>query len=50
MEKDGFAEYVYKSDELIAVATVYGVYAESKSERERYIKAIKDFIYTPIPE
>lgn len=50
VEKDGFAEYVYKSDELIAVATVYGVYAESKSERERYIKAIKDFIHTPIPE
>ena len=32
VEKDGFAEYIYKSNELIAVATVYGIYGERRSE------------------
>lgn len=50
VERDGFAEYIYKSDELIAVATVYGVHAERKTEREKYVKAIKGFIHAPIPE
>lgn len=50
VDKDGFAEYIFKSDELIAVATVYGIFGERKSEREKYIKAIKEFIHTPIPE
>lgn len=50
VERDGFAEYIYKSDELIAVATVYGIHAERKTEREKYIKAIKGFIHAPIPE
>ena len=50
VEKDGFAEYIYKSDELVAVATVYGVYKNKTTEREKHIKAIKGFIHKPIPE
>ena len=50
VDKDGFAEYIYKSDELIAVATVYGIYKDKTTEREKYIKAIKGFIHTPILE
>lgn len=50
IDKDGFAEYVYKNDDLVAVATVYGVYAHKRTERERYMKSIKGSIHSPIPE
>ena len=50
IDEDGFAEYVYKSDELIAVASVYGIHAEKGLEREKMNKAIKGFIHAPIPE
>lgn len=50
IDKDGFAEYIYKNDDLIAVATVYGVYAQKRSEREKCIKSIKNAIHSPIPE
>lgn len=50
VDKDGFAEYIYKSDELIAVASVYGIYTAKKADREKCIKATKGFIHSPIPE
>ena len=50
IDKDGFAEYVYKNDDLLAVATVYGVYVQKMSEREKYMKSIKKSIHSPIPE
>lgn len=50
IDRDGFAEYIYKNDDLIAVATVYGVYVQKMSEREKYIKGIRESIHSPIPE
>ena len=52
IDKDGFAEYIYKNDDLIAVATVYGVHSQKRSEREKYIRSIKGSIssHSPIPE
>lgn len=50
IDKDGFAEFVYKNDDLIAVATVYGVHAQKRTQRQRCIKSIKGSIYSPIPE
>lgn len=50
IDMDGFTEFVYKNDDLIAVATVYGVHAQKRTERERYLKSIKGSIYSPIPE
>ena len=50
IDKDGFAEYIYKNDDLIAVVTVYGVYVQKMSEREKCIKSIKESIHSPIPE
>lgn len=50
IDKDGFAEYIYKNDDLLAVATVYGVYVQKMSERERYMKSIRQSIHSPIPE
>lgn len=49
-DEDGLAEYIYKSDELIAVASVYGIHAEKSLEREKCNKAIKGLIHTAIPE
>ena len=50
IEKDGFAEYAYKSDDIVAVGSVYGVYKEKRSARGKARRNTKELIYPPILE